>query len=83
MKNEQLKYLAKSIQTSTELVSWQVKPENDCADAVMLNVHNQSLNEKVNLYVKVSNDEELTLFEKACLSGIVQGMKSIEKEMSL
>jgi len=83
MKNEQLKYLAKSIQTSTDLITWQINNDNVNADAEMLNIHNQSLNEKVNLYVKVSKGEYLTRFEDACLTGIVQGMKSIEKEMSL
>lgn len=74
MKNENLKYLLDSIQTSSFLLSNELG--KDAVDAELLKTHNDILNEKVQIYTKLNAGESLSSYENAVFNGVVSAMKS-------
>lgn len=74
MKNENLKYLLDSIQTSSFLLSNELN--KDVIDAELLKTFSDILNEKVQIYTKLNAGERLSSYETAVFNGVVSAMKS-------
>lgn len=74
MKNENLKYLLDSIQTSSFLLSNEL--DKDVIDAELLKTFNDILNERVQIYTKLNSGGRLSRYETAVFNGVVSAMKS-------
>lgn len=71
--NNDIKHLLDSIQTSAFLLSNELN--KDVIDAELLKTFNEVLNEKVQIYTKISAGEKLSRYETAVFNGIVSAMK--------
>ena len=75
MNNENLKHLLDSIQTTSFLLSTEVQ-KKDNVDTELLKTFSDILNERVQIYTKISAGERLSRYETAVFNGIVSAMKS-------